>query len=323
MRHNSLAAIHKFKKADSFTPGVAIFDSKYEDFEKLADDFILKSKESDEQEVLGNFFEIWRKEAKNYLSDHNEVKNGIENGMIKTGVMDKLAWYCPATFNDSQVYGIYFDCQKIVAHAKFLADINPSSPSFTWQEFLPLFLYTIFCHEVAHGWVEDVCYLIDLKVPALQKPEDRQSYKDSARRGYIPREEAFCETVAYWMLNAKVEELQTTRPRDKEKFAAMREIILWHMTQLPAGYCDLDQTIGACPDNLGGLVDRFVDLLKEVYKHCEFSSREAVLIFLYFKFNGYVIEENNNKSSIFTILESLHLAKSLKYLCQKANHPDF
>lgn len=291
-------------------PGLVIFDSKIEDFEILANQFSnLPAKPP--RLAAQEFFEKWQTEVRDYPSkdDHQKNPSGSnDKSWLKAGALDYLAWYSPATFHSKEKYGIFFECANILTYAQFLEIYGEGV--FTGKEILPLILYTVLCHEVAHAWVEDVCCLIDR---TINRNTDQKSYRENFK-GYIEDEEAFCSTVAYWMLNAMVNKLVEDRPRDSSKYIAMKKSIKWGMEQSPTGYCDYDTNIGAYPNNLGRLVDRFITLLHKWYGHCDSSAREAVLIFLYLRFSA-------TESKCFPMYKKIHEQDINNYF--KSDHSKF
>ena len=107
---------------------------------------------------------------------------------------DPIAWYCPASFFPPQEYGIHFDAAKVRRLALNLEKHDPSA-SLTQDEWLVAAIVKIFWHEICHGWVEDLCHLVE-------SLNGENHYKETQTKfmGYIYMEEALCNTVALWML---------------------------------------------------------------------------------------------------------------------------
>ncbi len=128
---------------------------------------------------------------------------------------DMLACYKPASLNTQDAYGIHFFVGKIRWQAQQITDeLGASESSNLGDEVLEALIVKMFWHEVGHAWVEDIASEIESSLKTYK--EVHEDYG-----GYIPDEEAFCNTLALRMLRFYLRE-------DKEAplIDAMRSFML-------------------------------------------------------------------------------------------------
>lgn len=119
-----------------------------------------------------------------------------------TGV-DKVAWYRPARYhksgnNKNDWYGIHFDAAKIKGLALRIQQKNFDSTfksrARLEKKWLHAAVIKVYCHEVCHGWVEDLCSI-------AQTLTGVDYYTETTKRFgfYLKEEEAICNTSALSM----------------------------------------------------------------------------------------------------------------------------
>lgn len=151
------------------------------------------------------------------LSKHGPVEpvyDGPDEGDETPGI-DCLAFYVPAHNLDCEEYGVHFLKPGI---ARLTDDIQRLCPDQPVEVLTMASIFLLLGHEVCHGWLEDLCCLMDF---SSGTPNSVRRYAEIQRRWTLPirMEEALCNTAAWgWLyefLNAN--DCQDTPRYDRAK----------------------------------------------------------------------------------------------------------
>jgi hypothetical protein len=187
---------------------------------------------------------------------------------------DPIAWYCPASFFPPEKYGIHFDAAKVRRLALNLEKHDPSA-SITQDEWLVAAIVKIFWHEICHGWVEDLCHLVE-------SLNGENHYKEIQIKltSYVFMEEALCNTVALWMLKFFFQS-------HKQKDVIFASVIDFMKSQ-PKGYRDFRNDMPQWPGQSDWISKNLRKFMVKVYgfQSCE-AVRHAVNVFLEPPFEWY------------------------------------
>jgi hypothetical protein len=180
---------------------------------------------------------------------------------------DPIAWYCPASFFPPEKYGIHFDAAKVRRLALNLEKHDPSA-SLTQDEWLVAAIVKIFWHEICHGWVEDLCHLVESLNGENHYKKTHWKFK-----GYIFMEEALCNSVALWMLKFFFQS-------HKQKNVIFASVIDFMKSQ-PKGYRDFRNDMPQWAGQSDWISENLRKLLVKVYGfRSNEAARHAVAIFL-------------------------------------------
>ena len=202
--------------------------------------------------------------------------------------MEFLAWYSDAHRNEIRDYGIHIRRGSV---AKILPRIEnylsrkgkPQDPKILMFSIL----FKIYAHELCHGWVEDLCSLIDfLHEETAERAKRRHALTLDRLRAYIFLEEALCNTAAHGLLQHQLQALHGLRNaggigasllafEPDKVMDAFRE---WMRSQ-PKGYRDFSE-ISERPQESSLFKANLVRLLTDPriygYRHDPFIIRDIV-----------------------------------------------
>lgn len=190
------------------------------------------------------WLDVWREENEGLnVKVNNHVQDEIDFLKIfpdNFKPRDYLAFYRPAHIanvnekNEVEDYGIFFIRDRMFRAVTEL----PQNRSWDGmdqklkEKYRRLFFYKVFIHELCHAWVEDlvskVCIENDVDKTKPPYKETLKNYK-----GYIPMEEALCNTAAYGYL-------YNLEPVDNSCDEIKEEIFSWMRGQ-PEGYRDFKE----------------------------------------------------------------------------------
>ena len=239
---------------------------------------------------------VWKDEneglhvkVNNHVQDEIDIKDQFSE-IFKP--RDYLAFYRPAHIanvnekNEVEDYGIFFIRDRMFRAVTEL-------PRGSWdgmdeklkEKYRRLFFYNVFIHELCHAWVEDlvskVCIENDVDKTKPPYKETLKNYK-----GYIPMEEALCNTAAYGYL-------YNLKPDDNSCDDIKKEIFSWMRGQ-PEGYRDFKEIkeepgksehfyklVGLVLKKCYGLpYDNVQEIVKEYFSNKSFKKSKVPLDFI-------------------------------------------
>lgn len=222
--------------------------------------------------------------------------------------MERLAWYSDAHRHDISDYGIHIERGAVGKVLEMLEESlyrrNYSiedSRARRFRDFLPLsirhkrdfldslegdlvenevgsvdrrvlmfgILYKIYAHELCHGWVEDLCSLVDFVHEENEENTAARRYALTMNRlnAYIFLEESLCNTAAHALLDHQLRALSATLasqpgPIDPFNVDVVMDVFREWMRSQPRGYRDFDAITGR-PQDSGKFKANLVRLLKD------------------------------------------------------------
>jgi hypothetical protein len=164
---------------------------------------------------------------------------------------DPIAWYCPASFHPPEKYGIHFDAAKVRRLALKL-ERYAGSAALSEDEWLVASIVKVFWHEICHGWVEDLCHLIESLNGENHYVKTHGKYKS-----YIFMEEALCNTVSLGMVKFFFQSHQ-----QKE---LIFDSVIQFMKNQPKGYKDFRRDMPQWAGQSDWISENMRKLLVDVY----------------------------------------------------------
>jgi len=237
------------------------------------------------------------KESKNFnnanFNTHYDYSNDEDCSNKK---IELLAWYQSAHFNQSDDYGIHLIPLGIIHTAEMLKN-NCKNYGLNISKRMAVIwaLNVLYCHEIAHSWIEDIASLIEFS-------SGKDIYKKTQKNfnSYIFMEEAICNTAVYGLQlsflereNTKqFEERKDQAENDHNKYnkdidsefnkETMMKALTDFMKSQPKGYRDFLE-IDTDPKKSFRFVREIIYLFKRIYQ-CNYEIEDNLYeaIDLYF-----------------------------------------